>query len=45
MSTATANIIADDTNEALQIRVTGIASKNIRWVASVNISQSSYGTP
>lgn len=45
LSTASASVVADDTNEALEIRVTGVASKNIRWVAVVDISQVSYGTP
>jgi hypothetical protein len=44
-NTASASVVADDTNEALEIRVTGVASKNIRWVAVVDISQVSYGTP
>jgi hypothetical protein len=43
LSTASASVVADDTNEALEIRVTGVASKNIRWVAVVDISQVSYG--
>jgi len=33
---------ADDTNEALAIKVTGEASTNIRWVAKVDISQVSF---
>ena len=45
MSSTAAGVVADDTNEALEIRVTGLASKNIRWVAVVDISQVSYGTP
>jgi hypothetical protein len=45
MSSTSASVVADDTNEALEIRVTGITSKNIRWVAVVDISQVSYGTP
>lgn len=45
LSTASASVVADDTDEALEIRVTGVASKNIRWVAVVDISQVSYGTP
>ena len=45
MSGCVATATADDTNEALQINVTGLASKNIRWVAVVDISQVSYGTP
>lgn len=45
LSTANATVVADDTNEALEIRVTGVASKNIRWVAVVDVSQVSYGTP
>lgn len=44
MSTASASVVADDTNEALEIRVTGIAAKNIRWSATIDINQVSYGT-
>jgi hypothetical protein len=43
MNNTTANVVADDTNEALDIRVTGLTGKNIRWVAVVDISQVSYG--
>ena len=45
MDSTVASVVADDTNEALEIRVTGLAGKNIRWVATVDISQVSYGTP
>jgi hypothetical protein len=45
MSTATVSAVADDTNEALEIRVTGIASRPIRWVAVVDITQVSFGSP
>ena len=45
LNTASTSVVADDTNEALEIRVTGVVSKNIRWVAVVDISQVSYGTP
>jgi len=45
MNSASASVVADDTNEALEIRVTGLTSKNIRWVAVVDISQVSYGVP
>jgi len=45
MDSTAASVVADDTNEALEIRVTGLAGKNIRWVATVDISQVSYGTP
>ncbi len=45
MSSTSAGVVADDTNEALEIRVTGLTSKLIRWVAVVDISQVSYGTP
>jgi hypothetical protein len=45
MSGCVATVTADTTNEALQINVNGLASKNIRWVAVVDISQVSYGTP
>jgi len=34
--------VADDTNEALAIRVTGEAATNIRWVAKLDISQVGY---
>lgn len=43
MNNTIANVVADDTNEALEIRVTGLSGKNIRWVAVVDISQVSYG--
>jgi hypothetical protein len=45
MSNTSVAVTADDTNEALNIDVTGLASKNIRWVAVVDISQVSWGTP
>jgi hypothetical protein len=45
MTSALANIVADTTNGGLSIRVTGLATKNIRWVAAVNYCQASYGTP
>jgi hypothetical protein len=45
MSGCVATVTADTANEALQINVNGLTSKNIRWVAVVDISQVSYGTP
>jgi hypothetical protein len=45
LSSASVSVTANDTNESLQIMVGGVASKNIRWVAVVDISQVSYGTP
>lgn len=39
LSTASASVVADNTNQALEIRVTGVADKDIRWVAVVDISQ------
>ena len=42
MNSVDASVVADDTNEALEIRVTGLASKNIRWVAVVEIAQVTY---
>jgi hypothetical protein len=45
MNDASSSVVADDTNESLEIRVTGLTSKNIRWVAVVDISQVSYGAP
>lgn len=41
-STAAVTAEADDTNEALAIKVTGEAATNIRWIATVNISQVTY---
>jgi len=37
-------ITADDTNDALQIEVTGIASETWRWVAHVEGVEIAYGT-
>jgi hypothetical protein len=45
MTSALASVAADATNGGLSIRVTGLATKNIRWVAAVNYCQASYGTP
>jgi hypothetical protein len=45
MSNCVVSVIEDNTNEALQINVTGLTGKNIRWVATVDISQVSYGAP
>ena len=45
LSGASVAVAADDTNEALEIQVTGITSKTIRWTAVVDISQVSFGTP
>jgi hypothetical protein len=45
MSGATVTVTADDTNEALQIAVTGLASKTLRWHAVVETSEVSAGTP
>ena len=45
MSGASVAVTADDTNEALQIQVTGLASKTIRWHAVVETSEVSAGTP
>ena len=42
MSSTSASVVADDTNEALEIRVTGLVGKNIRWVGVLDISQVSY---
>ena len=45
MQGISASVVADDTNDALEIRVTGATGKDIRWVAVVDISQVSFGTP
>jgi len=39
------SVEADDTNEALIIKVTGLTGKTIRWHASVHTSEVSFGTP
>jgi hypothetical protein len=39
MSSASANVVANDTDESLDIRVTGLSGTNIRWTASVDLSQ------
>ena len=43
LSSAAASVVADTSNDALEIRVTGVAGMNIRWVAVVDISQVSFG--
>ena len=45
LSSASVSVVANDTNEALEIRVTGVSGKTIRWVAITDISQVSFGTP
>lgn len=45
LSTASASVVANDTNDTLEIRVTGVTGKTIRWVATVDLSQVSFGTP
>ena len=45
MSGASVAVTADDTNEAIQVNVTGLASKTIRWHAVVETSEVSAGTP
>lgn len=37
--TASASVSADDVNEALNINVTGIIGKTIRWVAIIDVAQ------
>jgi hypothetical protein len=39
MSSASANVIANDTDDSLDIRVTGLTGKDIRWTASVELTQ------
>jgi hypothetical protein len=38
------NITANDTNDALRVEVTGIASETWRWVARVDAVEIAYGT-
>jgi hypothetical protein len=37
-----ATVVADDTNDALEVRVTGASGTTIRWVASVRTSEVSF---
>ena len=39
MTNVSANVVADDTNETLQVNVTGIVSKTIKWTASVAVEE------
>lgn len=45
MSSTSANVVANDSTNSLDIRVTGLTGKNIRWVAVIDISQVCYGVP
>jgi hypothetical protein len=42
-NSTTISITADDTNDALKVEVTGIASETWRWVASVDVVEVAYG--
>lgn len=44
-ATATATIVSSGSNQILDISITGISSTTIRWVAAVDIAQTSFGTP
>jgi hypothetical protein len=39
ISTAAVNLNVDNSNQSINIDVTGVASKNIRWVAVIDIAQ------
>ena len=39
------SIDADAINNALDIRVTGIANQSVRWAAVIDLVQVSFGTP
>lgn len=39
---ATVTMTADDTNESLEINITGKTATNIRWVATVNLTEVGY---
>ena len=43
--TGSATCGADNTAKALQVQVSGMASKTIRWVAKVSVEQVSFGMP
>jgi|688.fasta_scaffold02159_36 hypothetical protein len=45
LSSANITVVANDTTETLDINVTGISGKTIRWVAVIDISQVSTGSP
>ncbi len=40
-----ATCVADNTAKALQVQVTGVASKTIRWAAHAKVEQVSFGKP
>jgi hypothetical protein len=42
-NSTTISITADDTNDALKVEVTGIASETWRWVAAVDVVEVAYG--
>lgn len=44
-SGALIDVAADTINNALDIRVTGIANQSVRWAAVIDIIQVSFGTP
>jgi len=41
-SSVSASVVADDTNKALELRVTGTSSTTIEWVANVDIVEAYY---
>jgi hypothetical protein len=43
-NSTTISITADDTNDALKVEVTGIASETWRWVAAVDVVEVAYGS-
>jgi hypothetical protein len=45
MSGTSVSVTANDTSDTLEITVKGLAGKNIRWVALLDICQASYGVP
>jgi hypothetical protein len=39
MASVTANVVADDSNETIQVRVQGLTSKTIKWNAAIRVEE------
>lgn len=39
MTNVSANVVADDSNETIQVNVTGLSSKTIKWNAAIAVSE------
>jgi hypothetical protein len=39
MASVTANVVAEDSNETIQVRVKGLTSKTIKWNAAIRVEE------